>query len=139
MNESVHADELSPRMVELNTLAEKDLKIPEAMLKEKSHSVPGLKMKWLRLQYEEERYLKTLKESLQTFIDGYVLNLAKQGTPNIKAQKDAKDSPEAKALAKEIREQQDVVRFIEDINVIWKGFGFDIKACIDIKKMEEAF
>lgn len=128
--------QLSPYMAELNTLAKKDLEILEVNLKEKALAVPGLKMKWIRMLYEEERYLRVLKEKKQELIINITKAMIEAGVPNLKCQRDVKALPEVGAFDTDIKDQQEVVRFIEDINGIWKQFGFDIKACVEIARME---
>lgn len=128
---------LSKRMHELNSMAEEDLKLEDFELREKTLAAPNIKIKWIRIQAEEQRLLKLLEERLDDYrrklmTEKYNISIA-QFQKEIEIDKD----DGVRKIRKAIEDQKDVVRFAEGIVRIAQGFGFDIKNAIDIIKLEQ--
>lgn len=128
---------LSKRMHELNKMAEEDLKLEDFELREKTLAAPNIKIKWIRVQAEEQRLLKLLEEKLDEYrrklmTEKYNISIA-QFQKEIEIDKD----DGVRKIRKAIEDQKDVVRFAEGIVRIAQGFGFDIKNAIDIIKLEQ--
>lgn len=127
---------LSKRMHELNSMAEEDLKLEDFELREKTLAAPNIKIKWIRVQAEEQRLLKLLEERLDEYkrklmSEKYNISIA-QFQKEIEIDKDEG----VRKFKKAIEDQKDVVRFAEGIVRIAQGFGFDIRNCIEIIKLE---
>lgn len=130
-------DLLSTRMKELNTIAEEDLKLEDFGLREKTLAAPNIKIKWIRIQAEEQRLLKLLEEKLDDYrrklmSEKYNISIA-QFQKELEIDKD----DGVRKIKKAIEDQKDVVRFAEGVVRIAQGFGFDIKNAIDIIKLEQ--
>lgn len=128
---------LDKRMKELNAEAEEDFLLDDYSLKEKSLASPNIKIKWTRILAEEQKLLKVIEDKQEDYKRQLVSTKFDIEVPQFK--KDiAIDGDEGMVKFKRaIDNQKDVIRFVEGIVRIAQGYGFDIKNCVDILKLEQ--
>ncbi len=129
---------LNKKILKYNDELSTDIKLSEMNIRDKTLSAPGLKVKWLRIFFEEKKLLNKLIESKNLKINEYVINHGLQNVPKLKTIEEAKRSEEIVKLEKFISEQKEVVDYLEQANKIMINYNFDIKNAIDILKMENS-
>ena len=148
MDRSYVAGILSDRLEGFMLELQRDVKITETNIHEKVLERPGLAAKWGRYSYEEERYLKKLKDAAEKYQQVIVQKLygsKKQaitsGTgADIIINKQAKDLLKSDdkylKLMTEIENQEEIIRFIGEAKQIMYSFGYDCKNAIEVMKLE---
>lgn len=128
---------LDNRMQKLNSEAELDFKLDDYSLKEKALASPNIKIKWTRILAEEQKLLKVIEQKLEEYrksvlSSSFDINLA-QFKKDIALEAD-EGVIKIKAA---IDNQKDMIRFVEGVLKIAHSFGYDIKNCIDLLKLEQ--
>ena len=129
--------------------AEADLKITEMNLKDKTLSRSSLGAKWCRYSFEEERYKKKIEQeidSLREQVKQKLYNQKKQAISNnnpsvdkimgVQAEKILITTDEYKELKAALKEQEDIIRLILEIQKQVSMFGYDLKTAVDVIKLE---
>ena len=131
-----HTDILDDRILELSKEFTADLKLDDLSIKDRSLRAPALKAKWLQIFFEENAYLKKIEKAKDELFDQYV---REHGTPNVPkyiTEKEAEKSKDLKALETAIKQQKNVIRYVEGCLDIMRGFGWDIKNAISLIELE---
>ena len=129
--------------------AEADLKVTEMNLKDKTLSRSSLGAKWCRYSFQEERYKKKIEEKIedlreqvkqklfekkkQAIVDGS----SSDKLMDIQAEKLLITTDEYKALKAELREQEDIIRLILEIQKQISQFSYDLNNVKEIIKLEQ--
>jgi len=142
--DNILSSRLDQYMLELKS----DIKITETNLHEKVLERPGLAAKWGRYSYEEERYLKKMKDAFEKYqqsVAATLYNNKKSAIVNassntILMNKQVKDILKSdKTYLKfidEISNQEDIIRFIGEAKQLMYSFGYDCKNAIEVMKLE---
>jgi len=133
-------DLLPARLKDLSNEFINDVKLNQMNLNEKTMESPALKSKWVMIYMEEKKYLAHLKEAKDALLDKYIVD---HGLPNIpkkvvekKAEQAASEDNDIVKINKGIKDQKQVVEYLEFTNKIVLGFGFDLKNCNDLLRLE---
>lgn len=128
--------------------AEADLKITEMNLKDKTLARSSLGAKWCRYSFEEERYKKKIEkdiDDLREQIKQKIFEQKKNAIVNstvsdklmeAQAEKILITTQEYKDLKAALKEQEDIVRLIIEIQKQISMFGYDLKTAVDVIKLE---
>lgn len=128
--------------------AEQDLKITEMNLKDKTLSRSSLGAKWCRYSFEEEKYKKKIEkdiDDLREQIKQKIFEQKKNAIVNstvsdklmeAQAEKILITTQEYKDLKAALKEQEDIVRLIIEIQKQISMFGYDLKTAVDVIKLE---
>lgn len=128
--------------------AEADLKITEMNLKDKTLSRSSLGAKWCRYSFEEEKYKKKIEkdiDDLREQIKQKIFEQKKNAIVNstvsdklmeAQAEKILITTQEYKDLKAALKEQEDIVRLIIEIQKQISMFGYDLKTAVDVIKLE---
>lgn len=128
--------------------AEADLKITEMNLKDKTLSRSSLGAKWCRYSFQEERYKKKIEkdiDDLREQIKQKIFEQKKNAIVNstvsdklmeAQAEKILITTQEYKDLKAALKEQEDIVRLIIEIQKQISMFGYDLKTAVDVIKLE---
>ena len=129
---------LNKRILEFTEELNKDLNINEMELGEKSLKAPGLKGKWIQIYYEELDFQEKLEEAKEKLKEKFYEKYGESDdNPKFIIDRKLNETIEIKKLNKAIKEQEKVVRFLNDVNKnAWGGFSFDVKNAIDVVKLE---
>jgi hypothetical protein len=133
-----HTDILDTRLVEMNNELVNDLKLDDISIKEKSLKAPALKAKWLQVFFEEDAYLKKLERARDELFDQYVKEHGEKNIPKYVTEKEVEKSEDLKALDIAIKQQRNVIRFVEGALELMRQFGWDIKNSISLIQLENA-
>lgn len=133
-----HTDLLCDRIKEFNKILEEDLKLTDINIKEQSLKTPAIKARWLQYSFEEHAYLKKLEKAKDLLFEQYYQKFGKPGVPKYVTEKEVENQKEIIAMDQAIKEQKEILRYLEGVLNIMKGYGFDIKNSIDIIKLESA-
>lgn len=131
-----HTDTLPERVKELAVEFNSDLSLNDMNLKEKTLLCPTIKCKWSQINYEECHLLKKMESARTTLIENYVSQYGQQGIPKFKTEQEAKTNEKIIMLDKAIEEQKDITRFLDSVMKIVLGFGYDVRAAVDMTKLE---
>ena len=133
-----NTDHLNKRILEFTEELGKDLDINEMDLGDKSLKAPGLKGKWIQIYYEELDYKEKLEEAKEKLKEKFYKKYGEdEDNPKFIIDRKLNETIEIKKLNKAIKEQEKVVRFLNDVNKnAWSGFSFDVKNAIEILKLE---
>lgn len=130
-------DLLSKRMKDLADEAAEDFQLTDFNLKEKTLLSPNTKIKWVRILAEEQRFLSALEERMKEYKQKILDTKFNIKTVNdYKVNLDLEKDGGVKKINEAITEQKDVIRLVEGIVKIAQGFGYDIRNCVDIVKLE---
>lgn len=128
--------------------AEQDLKVTEINLKDKTLSRSALGAKWCRYSFEEERFKKKLLDSLDDLREeikqklfeqkkiAITSNQANDKLINLQVEKYLVNTTEYKELQDKIKEQEDIIRLIMEIQKQVSMFGYDLTNIKEIIKLE---
>lgn len=129
--------------------AENDLKITEINLKDKTLARSSLGAKWCRYSFEEEKYKKKIEQDIDDLREQVKQKLyeqKKQAISNnnpsvdklmeVQAEKILITTQEYKDLKAALKEQEDIVRLILEIQKQISMFGYDLKTAVDVIKLE---
>jgi len=136
----MNRDDLLPeRMKLLNNEALEDFRIEDFNLKEKTFEAPNVKIKWIRILAEEQRLLAVLDEKTEEVKAAIMKErFSMQSVNQFKKELELDKAPEMVKMKKAISSQRDIIRFVEGIVKVAHGYGFDIKNCVDIVKLENS-
>ena len=127
---------------------ESDMKFDERNIHEKTLERSSIAAKWCRFSYEEEKYKKKILESVEKLKEQIAEKLyekkkseivsqtIKDNMIKIEVEKLVKKSSQYLKIQEELKNQEDIIRFIMDARQIISQFGFDLKNAIDILKLE---
>lgn len=142
--ENILPDKLEKYMREF----ENDMKFDERNIHEKTLERSSIAAKWCRFGYEEERYKKKILESIDELKEQLTQKLyekkkaeiiaqtIKENMIKIEVEKLLKKSSQYLKIQDELKNQEDIIRFIMDARQIISQFGFDLKNSIDVLKLE---
>lgn len=129
--------------------AENDLKITEINLKDKTLARSSLGAKWCRYSFEEEKYKKKIEQDIDDLREQVKQKLYEQkkqaissNNPSVdklmevQAEKILVTTQEYKDLKAALKEQEDIVRLILEIQKQISMFGYDLKTAVDVIKLE---
>lgn len=140
---------LPSRLQNYMAQAEADLKVTEVNLKDKTLLRSSIGAKWCRYSFEEERYKKKiekdiddLRETIKQKIFEQKKNAIVNGTVSDKlmeaqAEKILITTQEYKDLKAELKEQEDIIRLIMEIQKLVSQFSFDINNINSTLKLEQ--
>lgn len=127
---------------------ESDMKFDERNIHEKTLERSSIAAKWCRFSYEEEKYKKKILESVEKLKEQIaeklyekkkseiVAQTIKDNMIKIEVEKLIKKSSQYLKIQEELKNQEDIIRFIMDARQIISQLGFDLKNAIDILKLE---
>ena len=127
---------------------ESDMKFDERNIHEKTLERSSIAAKWCRFSYEEEKYKKKILESVEKLKEQIAEKLyekkkseivsqtIKDNMIKIEVEKLVKKSSQYLKIQEELKNQEDIIRFIMDARQIISQLGFDLKNAIDIVKLE---
>ena len=130
---------------------ESDMKFDERNIHEKTLERSSIAAKWCRFSYEEEKYKKKILESVEKLKEQIAEKLyekkkskivsqtIKDNMIKIEVEKLVKKSSQYLKIQEELKNQEDIIRFIMDARQIISQLGFDLKNAIDILKLEGNF
>ena len=140
---------LSKRLEDYMQEASSDLKLTEMNIKEKSLMRSSLGAKWCRYKFEEEKYIKVLKNNIETLREEIKKKLYekqnisitsadanRQRLINMDAEKVLIKTKEYQEYKKEIDNQEDIIRLIDETQKLISQFGYDIKNALEVLKLE---
>lgn len=140
---------LSKRLEDYMQEASSDLKLTEMNIKEKSLMRSSLGAKWCRYKFEEEKYIKVLKNNIETLreeikkklyekqnISITSADVNRQRLINMDAEKVLIKTKEYQEYKKEIDNQEDIIRLIDETQKLISQFGYDIKNALEVLKLE---
>ena len=133
-----HTNILDSRIIELNEALTKDLELTDLSIKSKSLETPAIKAKWLQIFFEENAYIKKLEGAKDALFDQYVKEHGTPDVPKYVTEKEIEKSSDLKKLESAIKEQKNVIRYVEGVLDIMRGFGWDIKNSISLIQLENA-
>ena len=127
---------------------ESDMKFDERNIHEKTLERSSIAAKWCRFSYEEEKYKKKILESVEKLKEQIAEKLyekkkseivsqtIKDNMIKIEVEKLVKKSSQYLKIQEELKNQEDIIRFIMDARQIISQLGFDLKNAIDRLKLE---
>jgi len=126
-----------PRIERLSAEAHEDFILSDMNLKEQALAAPNVKLKWIRTLSAEQKLLSALSEKLEEYKTKLIeAQFGKMEVPQFKKELDISKDLGIKKINTAIASQKDLIRFIEGIVRICNGYGFDIKNCVDMVKLE---
>jgi hypothetical protein len=130
-------------MLEIIKEYEEDCQLSEVELHDKSMKIPGMKSKWLKIYYEEQKLLSTLEEKQINLQEEYAMKYKDKSGKQLplhilkhKIQEHTEQDERLQKLAVAIKAQKEVVRFCKELLDLVKNIGFDIKNCVSILELE---
>lgn len=140
---------LNKRLENYMDEASNDLKLTEMNIKEKSLLRSSLGAKWCRYKFEEEKYIKVLKNNIELLreeikkklYEKQNLSIANADTNrqrliNMDAEKILIKTQEYQKYKQEIDNQEDIIRLIDETQKLISQFGYDIKNALEVIKLE---
>lgn len=142
-------DILPTRLQNYMQQAENDLKVTEINLKDKTLTRSSLGAKWCRYSFEEERYKKKLEQKIDDLREQVKQKLYEQkkqaiSTANpsvdklmdVQAEKLLITTDEYRELKTAIKEQEDIIRLIMEIQKQILQMSYDLTNIKEIIKLE---
>lgn len=141
-------DILPTRLQNYMAQAESDLKVTEMNLKDKTLARSSLGAKWCRYSFQEERYKKKIEQDIDDLREQIKQKIFEQKKNAIvnstvsdklmeaQAEKILITTQEYKDLKAALKEQEDIVRLIIEIQKQISMFGYDLKTAVDVIKLE---
>lgn len=128
---------LTQRMQDITNEASDDFSLTDFNLKEKTLDSPNTKIKWVRILMEEQRLLTVLNDRMDQYKKELLEKKFNVDAPKFRVELDMEKDDGVAKIKHAIADQKDVVRLVEGIVKVAQGFGFDIKNCVDIVKLEQ--
>lgn len=141
---------LPTRLQNYMAQAEADLKVTEVNLKDKTLLRSSLGAKWCRYSFQEERYKKKIEQEMDSLREQIKQKLYEQkkqaisnNSPSVdklmeaQAEKLFITTDEYKKLKAELKEQEDIIRLIMEIQKLISQFSFDINNINSTLKLEQ--
>ncbi len=128
---------LDERMKKFNSEAEEDFHLDDYGLKETTLKSPNIKIKWIRILAEEQKLLKIIEQKTSDYKRNLMDTKYDINVANFKKELELERDEGIIKFKTAIDDQKDVIRFVEGIVRIAQGFGYDIKNCIDIIRLEQ--
>jgi SOS response regulatory protein OraA/RecX len=129
---------LSPKMLKIQDSIYDSLSLDDLTLTDKAMVASKMVGNWIGTYYGEKRLLDKLKEKRETIIEEQVAKmLAKdKRKPVYKLSDEAEKSAPVRKLDKAIKEQEEVLKFLQEHLYNLKQFGFSIKSATELAKLE---
>jgi len=133
-----NTEHLNKRILEFTEELEIDLDLDEMELRDKVLRAPGLKAKWIQIYYEELDYKEKLEDARDKIKEKYLSKYGEDPSqPKFMINQKISDNDDVKKIAKALKDQEKVVRFLTDVNKnIWSGFGYEVKNVLEILRLE---
>lgn len=131
-----HKDCLPQRLLDLIVEFEEDCKVTPMNLSEKTFEAPGLKAKWLSCWSAEKAYLKKIEGLREQKIEEYTQLHGELGKPKYVTDREAVACENIAKIDKAITSQKEIIRHLDGMLDIMSKFGYDMKNCVDMTKME---
>lgn len=131
-------DGMPKRILDLQTEFIQDTALNDINLKEKTLATPGIKAKWNLCHKAELNYLSKLETLKEKLISDYTRNFGQPGVPKLVTDREALSDENIKKTEEAIKQQKEIIRFLDGIMDIMRSFGYDIKNCVDLVKMENS-
>ncbi len=129
---------LTPKMQKIQDGMYDSLSLEDMNLSDKCMVSSKMVGNWIGTFYAEKRFLEKLREKRLVIIDEIINSLAsgKNKKPRYSLEDDALKNPKVKALDKAIKEQEELLIFFQDHLRNMKQFAFNIKAAVDLVKLD---
>ncbi|HPM74219.1 MAG TPA: recombination mediator protein UvsY [Saccharofermentans sp.] len=131
---------LSKRLLEIEEELRADLELSEITLHDKSMRCPGIKLKWLKIQFEEQRMLARLEQEKEKIQDQYKASYGDRGEKTYVAAsniaKKLKADENYDKIEQAIELQKEVLRFLDGALKLMREFSYDISNSIKIVQLE---
>lgn len=118
---------------------EEELKIDELNLKEIQQRLPSNRHKWVSRLIEQKYEMSKLKALRKEAIVKLIEKLNEQelvALSMVALQKKAEQQDIIKKIDEEISSCENLILYLEKVEVVYKSTTFDVKNLIDIMKME---
>lgn len=130
---------LTPKMLKIQESIFDSLTLDDLTLTDKAMVASKMVGNWIATFYGEKILLEKLKKKRLVIIDELINDMtknAKSKKPRYSLQEDAEKDVKVKALDLKIKEQEEIMLFLQEHLRNLKQFGFNIKAAVDIAKLE---
>lgn len=130
---------LTPKMLKIQESIFDSLTLDDLTLTDKAMVASKMVGNWIATFYGEKILLEKLKKKRLVIIDELINDMtknAKSKKPRYSLQEDAEKNVKVKALDLKIKEQEEIMLFLQEHLRNLKQFGFNIKAAVDIAKLE---
>lgn len=130
-------DKLLPKkIIRFTEEAEQDFQLNELNIREKTLECSMMKIKWLKKLFTEQSILKKLEELLESKRN-YAIENGDVNLPKFQKALDVNKREDIVKLEENIKDQKEVIRFVDGVLRIANGFNFDLKNSIDYIKLSE--
>ena len=126
---------LSPKLLKYSEAITESLKLNDMNISDKSMVAPSIHHGFINCLFSERRILTKLKEKKEEAEEIYISRYGQTGEPKYKTQNEVSKVDGIVKLEKAIKEQQEVVRYLEDICRIMSTFNFSIKNAVELMKL----
>ena len=113
-----------------------DLDLNDVNLGDKSRSLSGHKEKWIMIWLREEKHLGKMRDKRKAVHDNYVQKHGQRGVRKLSTEDEQTLNSTLSKIDAQIKDQEEVVRYLKLVTEIFRDHGFTIKNSIDINKME---
>ena len=129
---------LTPKMLKIQDGIYDSLSLDDMTLTDKCMVASKMVGNWIGTFYAEKRFLEKLREKRLLIVDELINEMleAKNKKPRYSLREDAEKSLKVKALDTYIKEQEELIIFFQEHLRNLKQFGFNIKAAVDIVKLD---
>lgn len=129
---------LTPKMQKIQDGIYDSLSLDDMTLSDKCMVSSKMVGNWIGTFYGEKRFLEKLREKRLVIIDELIdlMIKGKNKKPRYSLQDEALLNPKVKALDRVIKEQEELIIFFNEHLRNLKQFGFNIKAAVDLVKLD---
>jgi hypothetical protein len=126
---------LDKRLQKYSEAAEDALRLDDMNLQEKTLVAPSLHHGFVNALFAEKRNLKKLIDMKEQKEEDYLEKYGKPDVPRYRIADEMKTSTDIVKFDKAIEKQKEIIRYVEEICGIMKGFGYSIKNCVEMAKL----
>lgn len=129
---------LTPKMLKIQDSIYDSLTLDDLNLTDKAMVSSKIVGNWIGTYYGEKRLLEKFREKRLVIVDELIDKMIteKNKKPRYSLKDEAEGSPKVQALDRCIKEQEEVLKFLEEHLRNLKQFGFSIKSAIDLAKLD---
>jgi hypothetical protein len=129
---------LSPKMIKIQDSIYDSLSLDDLTLTDKAMVASKMVGNWIGTFYGEKRLLAKLKQKREMIIEEQVEKMLKKNNrkPVYKLADEAEKLPVVKTLDNTIKEQEEILKFLQEHLYNLKQFGFSIKSATELAKLE---
>jgi hypothetical protein len=126
---------LETKLLNYSTAAKDSLELTDMNLFEKALVASSLHHGFVNCLFSEKRKLNKLKDYREAKVEEFISKFGQRDIPRYEIQSTVEKDKDIIKIDDAITKQQEVIRYLEEVCNLMKGFGYNIKHAVEMAKL----